>query len=64
MLADILHALLFLVSSVINFIAHLPTYVSQLASYITHLPPFLIGAASAMIPVLIINKLLHNGGGT
>lgn len=64
MLADILHAILFLISSIINFITHLPEYVSQITSYIGHLPTFLIGAATAMIPVLIVNKLMHNGGGT
>lgn len=62
MLADILHAIVFLISSIINFIIHLPTYVAQVASYIGHLPTFLIGAATAMIPVLIVNKLLHSGG--
>lgn len=59
MLVDILHALLAMISTVINFITHLPQYISQIVSYIAHLPTFLVATATAMIPVLIVNKLLH-----
>lgn len=59
MLVDIFNAIMSLVGTVVNFITHIPYYISQILVYIAHLPSFLIGAATMMIPVLIVNKLLH-----
>lgn len=63
MIADIVNALWFLLSSIVNFVTHIPTYVSVISGTITHLPDFLVLYALAMIPVLIVNKLMHAGGG-
>lgn len=60
MLADIFNAIMSTASTVIHFVAHLPEYTGQVLGYVSHLPSFLVGAATMMVPVLILNKLMHS----